>query len=103
MPPAARVAIDTAGGVPTCKIVGPGWPKVMVCGGPIACVGDAVAGAYPPGAYAGAISVGYPKVTAGGRPVAFVGSPVTGVLTPPPPAPPVPTPLVVTTFPTPPC
>jgi len=103
MPPAARVGIDCAS-MPTCKITGPGYPKVIVAGGPIACMGDSVAGAIGPAAYAGAITVGYPKVIAGGRPAAFVGSATLGVLTPPPPAPPVPgTPQVIVAFPTPPC
>ncbi len=102
MPPAARVGIDIVG-VPTCKIVGPGYPKVIVGGGPIACMGDAVAGAIGPAAYAGTITVGYPKVICGGRPAAFVGSVTMGVLTPPPPAPPVPaTPNAVVAF-APPC
>ena len=87
MPPAARVALDSAG-APTCKITGPGYPKVMVGGGVASCLGDAVAGAQPGGAYAGAITLGYPKILIGGRPAAFVGSAVAGVLTPPPPAPP---------------
>jgi PAAR motif len=89
MPPQSRLAMDFAV-APSCPITGPGAPTVLVCGCPASCLGDAVAGAIPAGAFAGVVTVGSPKVMIQGRPATRATSSVMGVLTPPPPAPPVP-------------
>lgn len=58
-------------------IVGPGAITSMVKGLPVACLGDAVAGAVcVSGVITGTMS---PNVLAKGRPVATMTSPVTGV------------------------
>jgi uncharacterized Zn-binding protein involved in type VI secretion len=65
----ARVDIDSAGGL----ILGPGIPKVLINGSPVAVVGDAVA---PHGQYQHAAPVlieGSAKVFAGGKPVCRQG------------------------------
>ncbi|MGE3807536.1 MAG: PaaR repeat-containing protein [Gemmataceae bacterium] len=90
MPPAARVLIESATAPETCPITGPGCPTVLVCGEPISCEGDAVAGVIGPNEYAGTVTMGSTRVEVGGKPATYVGSVTTGVLTPPPPTPPVP-------------
>ena len=71
--PVMTIANATATGD---MIVGPGALTSMVKGLPIACLGDAVAGAACVGAITGSPS---PNVLAKGRPVACMTSPVSGV------------------------